>query len=122
MYLLDLTGIGNMTPLLVSQFYPRSVQIEEPDDRYWPECLIKILQTYGAPIFFTSISKVLALSNYSVFNDLARENDIVIKRSYNITKNLYRGILPLRNHCAEDSEMIVYNNNYLEVMFTNPKN
>ncbi|XP_001360230.4 uncharacterized protein [Drosophila pseudoobscura] len=118
----NVPGIGNMTPLLVGQFYPRSVQIEEPDDRYWPECLIKILQTYGAPICFTSLSKVLALSNYSVFNDLARENNIVIKRSYNITKNLYRGILPLRNHCAEDSEMIVYNNNYLEVMFTNPKN
>jgi len=61
------------------------------------------------------------MSDFTAINEIAKENNIDVKRAYNITDNPYREILPLHNPDPLDLERIVYANNYLEVVFTSIK-
>ncbi|EDV36254.2 uncharacterized protein Dana_GF12872 [Drosophila ananassae] len=104
----------------ISEELIKQLPIKSPysDSIDWQQCLIGILQNYGVPICYTSLSKAKALSDFTAVKVLARDHKIAVKRTFNIMENPYREILPLYNPFIEDNEIIVYNNNYLEIVFT----
>ncbi|XP_037713517.1 uncharacterized protein LOC119549486 [Drosophila subpulchrella] len=112
----DFIGTGNITQDLVNL-----VQKNDPPDFDWHDCLSSIIRTFGVPICYTSISRLKAMSDLTAINEIARENNIDVKRAYNISENPYREIVPLHNPDPLDLERIVYANNYLEVVFTSIK-
>ncbi|KAH8272855.1 hypothetical protein KR018_004997, partial [Drosophila ironensis] len=112
----DLLRIANLTQLLI-QLLPGQKKNPE-EDLDWQDCLGRMLQVHGVPICYTSLSKVLARSDFTAFHVLARKHNVALRRLYNLSENPYREILPLCNPSAQDSERIVYANNYLEIVFT----
>ncbi|XP_030377075.1 uncharacterized protein LOC115625971 [Scaptodrosophila lebanonensis] len=115
-------------PTLLVLYHPDLAQMStlteqladiQSDDHCWYNCLVSVLQAHGVPICYTSATKVQARSDYLALSVVADEYDINIKSVYNFTENPYRGILPQRNFSPNDSETLIYANNYLEVIFSN---
>ncbi|XP_017109379.2 uncharacterized protein [Drosophila bipectinata] len=111
----DFLDTNHMTEELIKQL---PVESNYSDSFDWQESLTDILHNYGVPICYTSLSQAKALSDFTAVKVLAKGQSIAIKRTYNVMENPYREILPLYNPFTEDNEMIVYNNNYLEIVFT----
>lgn len=111
----DFLGMSQITEELIKQL---PVKCPYTDSSDWQQCLVGILRNYGVPICYTSLSKAKALSDFTAVKVLARDQNIAVSRTYNIMENPYREILPLYNPSTEDNEMIVYSNNYLEIVFT----
>ncbi|XP_016974057.2 uncharacterized protein LOC108040902 [Drosophila rhopaloa] len=114
----DFIGTGNITQDLVKAL---QVQTEETEFFSWIDCLSSIVQLFGIPICYTSISKVQAKSDFTAINMVAKKKKIAVKRVYNLTDNPFREIIPFHNPSPENNERIVYENNYLEVVFTKNK-
>ncbi|XP_017045297.1 uncharacterized protein LOC108090898 [Drosophila ficusphila] len=114
----DFINTGKITQSLVCGLTTKN---EDSDQFDWQECLSIILRSFNVPICYTSISKIQAMSDLTAINTVARNNNITVQRVYNITENPYREILPVHNPSPEDTERVVYANNYLEVIFTNNK-
>ncbi|KAH8322533.1 hypothetical protein KR074_001740, partial [Drosophila pseudoananassae] len=111
----DFLATSHITEELIKQLPVNGTYSDSFD---WQQSLIDILHNYGVPICYTSLSKAKALSDFTAVKVLAKDQSIAIKRTYNIMDNPYREILPLYNPFTADNEVIVYNNNYLEIVFT----
>ncbi|XP_001976491.2 uncharacterized protein LOC6547989 [Drosophila erecta] len=112
----DFFGAGEVAQRMASL-----VQNKVPLDLEWKSCLSSIIRSFGIPICYTSVSKAQAMADFAAINQSAKKNNIAIERVYNIMDNPYREILPLHNPAPEDTEKIVYANNYLQVIFTSNK-
>ncbi|KAM8715255.1 hypothetical protein ACLKA7_002326 [Drosophila subpalustris] len=117
----DFGDLDNLTELLVERSYPHAVHQAEQNYYDWRCCLLETLCTYGVPICVTSSTKAQSRSNITGLNLLAKTYDIAVECAYNGRENPYREILPQRNPCPDDIETIIYDNNYLEVIFTSKK-
>nr|AAL48862.1 RE27943p [Drosophila melanogaster] len=112
----DFFGVGKVTQR-ISRYMKRKVPLENE----WKPCLSSVIRSFGVPICYTSISRAQAISDFAAITLSAGKSKIAIERAYNIMGNPYREILPLHNPAPEDTERIVYANNYLEVIFTSKK-
>lgn len=117
----DFASMDNITERVVEHRYPHAVQPLELNDYDWSSCLLEILSTYGVPICFTSPTKMQSRSDITCVNVLARTQKISVECAYNCRENPYREILPHHNPCPNDNETVIYDNNYLEVIFTSKK-
>ncbi|XP_034475561.1 uncharacterized protein LOC117782651 [Drosophila innubila] len=107
----DFIDLDNLTDRLVERIFPQN-------GYDWRSYLLETLYTYGVPICITSPTKMQSRSNITCVNLLAKTYEIAVKCAYNCRENPYREILPYHNPCPDDNETIIYDNNYLEVIFT----
>ncbi|XP_068157188.1 uncharacterized protein [Drosophila tropicalis] len=119
---IDLGNLYAIKERIVEKSLPQETLESEYHD--WRKCLVGMLHVYGVPICFTSSTKALTKSNYATILQLANEHKIKVNRCQleNLNENPYREILPERNQNPMDPETIIYANNYLDVIFTGPKN
>ncbi|EDW72171.2 uncharacterized protein Dwil_GK10282 [Drosophila willistoni] len=122
MFDIDFGDLYAIKDRIVEKFLPEQTLERESHD--WRKCLTEVLHVYGVPICFTSSTKALTKSNYTSILQLANKHNIKVNYCHggNLYENPYREILPERNQCPMDCETIIYANNYLEVIFTGPKN
>ncbi|KAH8376934.1 hypothetical protein KR093_002288, partial [Drosophila rubida] len=117
----DFDALEGVIEEVVEQKYPHAINPTEENAYDWRSCLLEILYTYSVPICFTSSTKMIFRSNMSCLNEVAATNEIKINNIYGCNENPYREILPNLNLSPDDSETIIYDNNYLKVVYTSIK-
>ncbi|KAH8273945.1 hypothetical protein KR044_004935 [Drosophila immigrans] len=117
----DFFGLDGSIEEIIEKSYPHALAPTEENTYDWIFCLQETLYTYSVPICFTSSTKMLFRSNISFLNEVATANDIDINNVFDCEENPYREILPYPNLSPDDSETIVYPNNYLKVIYTSSK-
>ncbi|XP_060666404.1 uncharacterized protein LOC132798533 [Drosophila nasuta] len=103
----------------LEKLVPNCPHLPNLKDSYsWNSCVLETLYIYNVPICITSLTKMQFHSNIAFLNEIASAFEIEINNAYDCEENPYREILPYPNLNPDDSETIIYANNYLKVIYT----
>ncbi|XP_036321753.1 uncharacterized protein LOC118735870 [Rhagoletis pomonella] len=86
----------------------------------WSHGILEMLQTYDLPILFTSLTRLEADFDYGAILRVAQADRLEtrIKRLFDVKKNPYRDLRPLRNWQNQNDDDIFYRNGYVQAVIS----